>query len=117
MYYTDFGLITPQVETRIPYSSFKAELTMKRGSLVYLFKSLPPIGTYFQFDELILTVITVLVCGLVMLLDVDLIDVQIGSALGGILALIFLQLAFSTDHLPSNLNYLTLVGSKVSFSF
>jgi len=78
------------------YSNYRFGLYLYRGSAVYILKVLPPI------------IITLLISGFSFLMDIEATDVRMGTAVGGLLTLVFLQLTFS-DKLPASLDYLTLM--------
>lgn len=78
------------------YSSYIFSIKIDRGAAVYILKLLPPV------------LITLSICGIVFLMDVEALDVRIATAVGALLSLVFLQLSFS-DKLPKSLDYMTLM--------
>jgi len=77
------------------YSNYRFEILISKGASFYILKVLPPV------------LFTVIISICVLLLDIDSMDVRLGTTAGGMLAEIFLQLSFETN-LP-NTDYLTLL--------
>jgi len=94
-YFTNFGAAS-KFFAENSYSSYSFGVLITRGALVYILKALPPI------------VITLIITGLVFMMDIEAMDVRIGTAVSGLLTLVFLELTFSSK-LPASLDYLTLV--------
>jgi len=77
------------------YSNYRFQIQLSRGGSFYILKVLPPV------------LFTVIISICVLLLDIDSMDVRLGTTAGGMLAEIFLQLSFE-GNLP-NTDYLTLL--------
>jgi len=77
------------------YSNYRFQIKLSRGASFYILKVLPPV------------LFTVIISVCVLLLDIDSMDVRLGTTAGGMLAEIFLQLSFE-GNLP-NTDYLTLL--------
>jgi len=86
------------------YSHYEFTVNAQRGVVVYLLKLLPPV------------VITLSISGLVLLMDVEALDVRIGTAVTGLLTLVFLQLTFGSN-LPMSIDYLTLMDWIFNLGF
>eukprot|EP01114_Cavostelium_apophysatum_P017032 TRINITY_DN4968_c0_g1_i1.p1 TRINITY_DN4968_c0_g1~~TRINITY_DN4968_c0_g1_i1.p1 ORF type:complete len:290 (+),score=29.10 TRINITY_DN4968_c0_g1_i1:602-1471(+) len=87
------------------FSRFIMGLDINRGNSIFVFKALPPI------------IITVVLCGCILLLDFSSMDTRITTASGCFLALVFLQLTMASAQLPSSLDYLTMLDWLFMISY
>eukprot|EP01114_Cavostelium_apophysatum_P010524 TRINITY_DN2436_c0_g1_i2.p1 TRINITY_DN2436_c0_g1~~TRINITY_DN2436_c0_g1_i2.p1 ORF type:complete len:170 (-),score=44.56 TRINITY_DN2436_c0_g1_i2:30-539(-) len=62
-------------------------------------------------------IIGLIICGIVILLDIDYMETRFATASGGLLAQVFLQLSFTGGQLPRSLDYLTLLDWLFNVSY